>query len=187
MRKGKKLVGVLGTMIVTFGLMMGVTNNIKAQTITTSSHTYTSYALDIHNGQSVLINSSDMVNYYNAHETGFLNTIEKTAWFHRSGGQGGLANAITKTALTNSADITIQENEDSTKYKFVRSISIKGTKPGCIRIAGRFEWINDMSKPEIIHRYPFQACIYNHVNVNGLKVISNAAEARYVLLSVLCL
>lgn len=145
---------------------------IQAITITTSQHTYTSYSLNIHNGQEVTIKASDMVNYYNSHETGFLNTIEKNAWFYRTGGQNGLQPAITKTPLISGAGISVTEIADANNL--VQSIRIKGTALGCTRISGMFEWINNLKAPTVIHRYPFQAVVYNHVAAKGLNIVSNA-------------
>ena len=161
----------IGAFIVSLSLIYGST--IQAMTITTSPHTYTSYSLNIHNGQEVVVNASDMVAYYNTHETGYLNTIEKNAWFYRTGGQYGLGDAISTTPLSSGAGLTVYENEDGNKL--VQSIRIKGTAVGCTRISGMFEWRNNIKTPTVIHKYPFQAVVYNHVNPKGLKIVSNAA------------
>ncbi len=145
---------------------------IWAMTITTSSHTYTSYSLNIHNGEEVVVKSSDMVNYYNLNEAGFFNTIEKNAWFYRTGGQNGLGNAIKTIPLSEGAGLYIYELEDSSKL--IPTIKIKGTSVGCTRISGMFEWRDNINSPTVIRKYPFQAVIYNHVNVRGMNIISNA-------------
>ena len=155
-----------------FSISLLLTDATQAMTITTSEHTYTSYSLNIHNGQEVNIKSSDMVNYYNNNEKGFINTIEKNAWFYRTGGQSGLGNAIMITPLSKGAGISVYEIEDSNKL--IPTVKIKGTSVGCTRISGLFEWRNNIKNPTVIHKYPFQAVIYNHVNVNGMNIISNA-------------
>jgi hypothetical protein len=155
-----------------FSISVLAVSSVQAMTITTSEHTYTSYSLNIHNGQEVNIKSSDMVNYYNNNEKGFINTIEKNAWFYRTGGQSGLGNAIMITPLSKGAGISVYEIEDSNKL--IPTVKIKGTSVGCTRISGLFEWRNNIKNPTVIHKYPFQAVIYNHVNVNGMNIISNA-------------
>lgn len=155
-----------------FSISLFTASRVHAMTTTTSSHTYTSYSLNIHNGQDVLINSSDMVNYYNSNEVGFLNTIEKNAWFYRTGGQNGLGNAIKITPLSEGAGLYIYEIEDSNKL--IPAIKIKGTTVGCTRISGMFEWRDNINPPTVIRKYPFQAVIYNHVNVRGMNIVSDA-------------
>lgn len=155
-----------------FSISISAVSLVQAITTTTSEHTYTSYSLNIHNGQEVIIKSSDMVNYYNSNESGFFNTIEKNAWFYRTGGQSGLGNAIKTTPLSVGAGISVSEIEDSNKL--VSAVKIKGTTVGCTRISGMFEWRNTIKSPTVIHKYPFQAVIYNHVKVKGMNIISNA-------------
>lgn len=155
-----------------FSISLLLTDATQAMTITTSEHTYTSYSLNIHNGQEVNIKSSDMVNYYNNNEKGFINTIEKNAWFYRTGGQSGLGNAIMITPLSKGAGISVYEIEDSNKL--IPTVKIKGISVGCMRISGLFEWRNNIKNPTVIHKYPFQAVVYNHVNVKGMNIISNA-------------
>lgn len=172
MNKGKKLTVILGIVIVTLALMMGISDNVKALTSTVSNHTYKSYSFNTHNGEEVLINVSDLVNYYNTKEEGFLNTIEKNAWFYYSGGQYGMGNVTTVTPLTSGAGLSVNDVKDSNKL--AQAIRIKGTAVGCSRMSGMLQWMDSITAPKVIHKYPFEIVVYNHVVAKGLNILSNA-------------
>jgi hypothetical protein len=176
MKKYKEKLGItFGTMIIALSLSLALANTVKAMTITTSDHTYKSYSLNIQSGEEELINASDIIKYLNSHEEGYTNTIEENAWFYRTGNQNGIQPAITTTALTDGAGLSVYEIADS-NY-FVKSIRIKGTAVGCSRISGLFEWRDVLTgTPNTIHKYPFACSIYVHIPVSGIKVISNNVD-----------
>lgn len=151
------------------------TTKTQALTITTSNHTYNSYSLYIEKGEEKLISAKDLIKYVNAHESGYTNTIETSAWFYKTGSQSGFQPAIKTTALTSGAAISVNEITDSNNL--VQSIRINGKSVGCTRISGMFEWRDSITgKINTIHRYPFQFCVYVHMPVSGIKVISNGVS-----------
>ncbi len=158
-----------------FSISLLAVSPAQAITTTTSEHIYTSYSLNIHNGQDVTLKSEDMVDYYNNNEKGFLNTIERNAWFYKTRGQFQSGNAINTKPLSDGAGINVYEIEDSDKL--IPAVKIRGTSVGCTRISGMFEWRDNINPPTVIRKYPFQAVIYNHVNVKGLNIISNAINS----------
>ena len=108
------------------------------------------------------------MDYYNNNEKGFLNTIERNAWFYKTRGQFQSGNAINTKPLSDGAGINVYEIEDSDKL--IPAVKIRGTSVGCTRISGMFEWRDNINPPTVIRKYPFQAVIYNHVNVKGLNI-----------------
>ena len=147
--------------------------NVQALTSTISSHTYTNYSIDVQKGEDKLVNASDMIKFFNEHEEGFQNTIDTRSTFYKTGSATGDSPAVTMQPLTDGAYVDFSEIQNN---DMVTAIRITGSGVGCTRMKGLFQYIDDIKKPTIIKRYPYQVGIYIHMPATGIKVINSGAS-----------
>lgn len=147
--------------------------NVQALTSTISSHTYTNYSIDVQKGEDKLVNASDMIKFFNEHEEGFQNTIDTRSTFYKTGSPSGPSPAVTMQPLTDGAYVDFSEIQNN---DMVTAIRITGSGVGCMRMKGLFQYIDDIKKPTIIKRYPYQVGIYIHMPATGIKVINSGAS-----------
>lgn len=166
----KKVIKTLVLMVLS-SLTLAV--NVQALTSTTSSHTYTNYSIDVQKGEDKLVNASDMIKFFNEHEEGFQNTIDTRSTFYKTGSATGDSPAVTMQPLTDGAYVDFSEIQNN---DMVTAIRITGSGVGCTRMKGLFQYIDDIKKPTIIKRYPYQVGIYIHMPATGIKVINSGAS-----------
>ena len=170
----KRKTTILKTLSITLLSTLALSVNVNAlTTTTTSSHTYTNYSIDIQKGEDKLVNASDIIKFFNEHEEGFQNTIDTRSTFYKTGSPSGPSPAVTMQPLTNGASVDFSEIQNN---DMVTAIRITGSGVGCTRMKGLFQYIDDIKKPTIIKRYPYQVGVYVHMPATGIKVINSGAS-----------
>lgn len=171
MKNTKQITNVFNkVLLLAISASLLITIKVSAVTKITSEHTYSSYAIELQKGDEVVIPAADMISYYNANETGYENSIEENAWFYKPS-----TTSISMSPLTSGAGCSVYMISDTNNID--RSMRIKGTDVGCVRMTGTFEWKDKLTgTPNTIKYYNFSSGIYIHMPAVGMNIVSSGVD-----------